>query len=380
MNLMTVETPALILDKTKLLRNVARMTDHLSAFGTRLRPHMKTAKSIDVARMAIKGNFGGVTVATLNEAEYFVENGITDITYGVCITPDKLERVRDLQYAGASMTLITDSVEVAEALAGSKFDFIHPVRVQIEVDCGEHRTGVPALSKRLLRIAELLQTSPVTSFAGIFAHAGHSYNCRSIDEIRIVAGEERTAVLTAVQALEDHGIPCTETSVGSTPTAFNASTFDGVTEVRAGVYMFNDLFQSEMESCGIDDIAVSVLSTVVSHDRKHNRLLIDAGGLALSKDRSTAKTPNDYGFGRLVSADGQLSLGDICVVNTHQEHGEVHSDEPIPFESLPIGSRVRVLPNHACMTCAMYDQYYVVEGQGTEIIDTWGRTNGWRKR
>lgn len=378
MRLNEIQTPALILDKQKLQSNIDAMTRHIAARGIGLRLHLKTCKSIDVARLALKGNFGGVTVATLNEAEYFARHGIADILYGVCITPDKLERVRKLQQGGVSITVITDSLEVAWVLAGLEATPGPRLNAMVEIDCGEHRTGVSPDDPSMIEIASCLHGSDAVEFAGVFTHAGHSYQCRSVAEIERVAEEERLSATRAVRALQARGIECREVSVGSTPTALHAPSVDGVTEVRPGVYMFNDLFQAALQSCEIGDIAVSVLSTVISHDRRRNRLLIDAGGLALSKDRSTASTSQDAGFGRLVGMSGKDLIGEFCVTDTHQEHGEVTGEASIPFDAFPIGSRVRVLPNHACMTAAMYGCYHIVEGEDDSVMDIWPRTNGWQ--
>lgn len=164
--------------------------------------------------------------------------------------------------------------------------------------------------------------------------------------------------------------------MGSTPTALHGKNYDGITEVRCGVYMFGDLFQSEIGSCSQGDIAVSVLSSVIGQRRPENRVLIDAGFLALSKDRSTANTPHDVGYGRVADIAGTLGLGDVTVVGVHQEHGMVEGRTPLPFDRLPVGARVRVLPNHACITSAAYDRYHVIDGSD-EVVAVWPRCNGW---
>lgn len=379
MQLSEIQTPALILDRQKMQANIDRMTGLIASRGIKLRPHLKTCKSIDVARFALEKNFGGITVATLNEAEYFAGFGIHDILYGVCVTPDKFGRVKELQQKRVSMTLITDSLSVASLLTDLAPVGGTSVKVMVEVDCGEHRTGVLADDPALVDIAQCLHESGKVEFAGVFTHAGHSYQCRSIAEIERVAEDERLAVVRAADILRDRGIPCDNVSVGSTPTALHAISTEGITEVRAGVYVFNDLFQAVLQSCEVKDIAVSVLATVISHDRLRNRMLIDAGGLALSKDRSTAATDFDAGYGRLINAVGEDVFANLCVTDTHQEHGEISSTEPLPFDQLPVGARVRVLPNHSCMTSAMYDCYHVVDGQNDKLVAVWPRTNGWQR-
>lgn len=378
MRLSEIQTPALILDRQKLKANIDRMTGHIASRGIKLRPHLKTCKSIDVARIALKNNFGGITVATLNEAEYFAGFGIRDILYGVCVTPDKLGWIAELQDKGVSMTLITDSLSVARVLADQAPGHGAKVKVMVEVDCGEHRTGVLPGDPLLVDIAQCLHESDKVEFAGVFTHAGHSYQCRSLAEIKRIAEDERHAVVNAAETLRARGIPCDNVSVGSTPTGLHAASVAGITEVRAGVYVFNDLFQTVLQSCGIEDIAVSVLATVISHDRLRNRILIDAGGLALSKDRSTAATSQDAGYGRLISIAGLDVFADLCVTDTHQEHGEITSTETLPFDLLPVGTRVRVLPNHSCMTSAMYDCYHVVDSNSEDVAAIWPRTNGWQ--
>ena len=127
----------------------------------------------------------------------------------------------------------------------------------------------------------------------------------------------------------------------------------------------------------MQDIAISVLASVIAHDPVRNSLVVDAGALALSKDRSTQKSPVDYGYGLLVKADGSRFRNDLIVNGVHQEHGEVTSDAPIPYEELPVGSVVRILPNHVCMTAASYDRYFVTDGDGLSVVDEWEKTGGW---
>jgi len=165
-------------------------------------------------------------------------------------------------------------------------------------------------------------------------------------------------------------------SVVSASMTINGTSMAGVTEVRAGVYMFGDLFQAEIGSHGVDDIALTVLTSVIGRRPTENRILLDAGALALSKDRSTAQTENDAGFGLVWDIAGRPTLGRCVVERAYQEHGVVTSDRPLPFTDLPIGTKLRVAPNHACLTAAAYDRYYVVDG-GDEVVAEYDRINGW---
>jgi D-serine deaminase-like pyridoxal phosphate-dependent protein len=212
---------------------------------------------------------------------------------------------------------------------------------------------------------------------GVFTHAGHSYDVRDAAARRDIARQEQIAVIAAKARLVAAGFPCETVSCGSTPTATHAEPMPGVTELRAGVYQFGDLFQAGVGSHGLEDIAVSVLATVIRKRPEKNTLLIDAGAFALSKDRATAALGPvlDAGFGRLADESGALIEPMLFVKHAFQEHGLVTSAAPIDYARFPLGSRVRVLPNHACATAAAHDRYRVVTGQ--TVVAEWERVNGW---
>ncbi len=384
MKLVELPTPIAVLDEDRVRRNTARMSERARAAGVSLRPHLKTAKSIEVADLATTGHFGGVTVSTLAEAEFFFGRGIVDLTYAVCMTSDRIHRAAALVARGAELTLITDSVKVARALAdpnregrgvASEDNTGAPFNVLVEIDSGEHRTGVQPESADLVEIARVLHAGPGTVLRGVLTHGGHAYGCTSTEEIRTIAEQERWSVVRAADRLREAGLPCPVVSAGSTPTAVHAERFDGLTEIRPGVYVFFDLAQLGLRTCQVDDLALTVLATVISHRPENRRLVIDAGGLALSKDTSAGRLVPDAGYGWLLDAHTQARISDLRVVAADQEHGYVEGTD-IPFDRLPIGSRVRVAPNHACMTAAAYDEYVVTRGD--EVVARWPRVNGWR--
>jgi D-serine deaminase-like pyridoxal phosphate-dependent protein len=208
---------------------------------------------------------------------------------------------------------------------------------------------------------------------GVMTHAGHSYACRSVREIEAVAEIERASVTRAAARLREAGYAIDIVSAGSSPTARHAENFAGVTEIRAGVYMFGDLFQAEIETHGADAIAVTVLTSVIG--RRPGRILVDAGGLALSKDRSTEATAHDYGFGLALDIDGTRGFGNAIVRKAYQEHGVIELDPAHPVD-LPIGAKLRIAPNHTCMTAAAHDRYFVVDGE-QDVVAIWHRANGW---
>jgi D-serine deaminase-like pyridoxal phosphate-dependent protein len=369
-------TPALILDRAILRRNLKRMSDRLRIAGVMLRPHLKTAKSVQIGRMAVEGHDGRITVSTLAEARYFAKGGFTDILYGVGVVPSKLAAVSELRRQGVNLRVVTDNLSVAKAIAEAAKDG-DTFSVLIEIDSGAGRAGLPSPElPGLIDIARVLHQAPGVELAGVMTHAGHSYHESTPDGIAAVAEQERQAIVGAAEKLRAAGIACPIVSAGSTPTATHSRNFAGITEMRPGVYCFNDLDQALIGSCGAGDLALSVLASVIGHYPHRNQVLIDAGALALSKDISAQEFQPKVGFGTIAHAPAK----DMAVVACSQEHGFVTADDPIPYGNLPVGGRVRVLPNHACITAAAYDRYYVVDSDldgGKSVIDIYDRINGW---
>jgi D-serine deaminase-like pyridoxal phosphate-dependent protein len=384
MDLTDLETPALILDRTRLDRNIARMREHLTELKVALRPHVKTAKSIDVVRRALRDppggverEPGGITVSTLKEAEYFFSNGVRDILYAVGIAPNKVQHIAELRRKGADVTVILDSVEAANIVAAKGEELGVEFPALIEIDSDGHRSGIKPGDSTLLDIGARLHERDGTRLRGVLTHAGDSYNCSSIDKIRALAERERAAVVQCAEALKGAGLPCPVISVGSTPTATFAERLDGVTEVRAGVFMFFDLVMAGLGVCTLDDIAVSVMTSVIGHQPDRNWIITDAGWMALSRDRGTAKQRIDQGYGVVCDLAGR-PIDDLIVAETNQEHGIVadRRGRPLDLARFPVGMLLRVLPNHACATAAQYSQYHVVAGEPV-VEAVWPRFSGW---
>ncbi len=376
MLLADIETPALILDMPKMDANIARMRARMSSLGVTFRPHLKTCKSIDVARRMFDGGSGAITVSTLKEAEYFFGHGFTDILYAVGITPAKLDHVAQLRARGADLKIILDNSEAAHAVAAHVRQSGAALPTLIEIDSDDHRAGVKPESADLLEIGRILHGAG--SLAGLMTHAGASYDCRSINAIKAMAEQERARTVHAATRLKDAGLPCPIVSIGSSPTATFAERLDGVTEVRAGVFVFFDLVMAGIEVCRIDDIALSVLATVIGHQRDKGWLLTDAGWMAMSRDRGTSAQPLDQGYG-LVCDEAGLPIEGLIMSGASQEHGVVshRSGEPSQTPLLPVGTRLRILPNHACATGAQHDRYHVVRGASAEVKEMWPRFSGW---
>lgn len=377
MDLSDLKTPALILDRSVLQRNCQAMAKRMAGHGVRLRPHLKTAKSAAVARIATQDQFGGITVSTLAEARYFADAGFNDITYGVGMVPGKLDEVAALQDQGVRMTLLTDDSVAVSALSARAESLSIEVPLLIEIDSGGQRAGVTPEGNELTDLGAAISAAPGLRLEGVLTHAGHSYHCRSQHEVEAVAEAERAAVVMAAERLREAGLPCAVVSAGSTPTAVHARSLEGVTEMRPGVYTLFDLDQVGIGACTMADIAVSVLASVIGHNRRTGRILVDAGALALSKDLSAGEFMPLAGFGLVCRPETARPIDGLYVADVHQEHGLIAAaqGEP-PYDELPIGSQVRILPNHACITAAAHAHYNIVEG-GTTVIEQWDRVNGW---
>lgn len=373
----SIETPALILDVTKVDRNISRLTRRLAGQGVSFRPHVKTAKSIDVARRLFREGKGPITVSTLAEAEYFADAGMTDITYAVGLAPEKIARTRALVTRGADLCVLIDSTEQALALTEAAQDGGKMPAVLIEIDCDGHRGGLLPGDPTLIEIAEILRGGNL-ELRGVLTHAGESYSCRGGIGLVEAAEGERAAAAAAAELLRRNGHAAPVVSVGSTPTAHFARNLEGVTEVRAGVFMFFDLVMNGIGVCAVDDIALSVLATVIGHRPEKGWILIDAGWMALSRDRGTARHLLDQGYGLVCDIEG-VPWPDLIVEDASQEHGiiKVRQGSGARLPDLPIGSRVRILPNHACATGAQHELYHVIESGSRAVAATWPRMRGW---
>lgn len=372
-----LETPALLLERAKLARNVERMRSRITQLGATLRPHVKTAKSVEVVRHAMPSNGrGGITVSTLKEAEQFMAAGYRDMLYAVGIAPNKLDHVAALRAQGCDLTILLDSLDAARAVAEKSRAVGAALPALIEIDSDGHRAGVKPGDARLVQIGTTLGAN----LRGVMTHAGGSYDCQSVDDIRAYAQRERTEAVRCAGQLRAAGLPCPVVSVGSTPTATFAENLAGVTEVRVGVYMFFDLFMAGLGVCGIDDIALSVLCSVIGHQPEKGWIITDAGWMAMSRDRGTAGQKIDQGYGVVCDAAGK-PIDDLIVASANQEHGIVARRPAAGSGAMdparyPVGTLLRILPNHACATAAQHGAYHVVNG-GAAIEAVWTRFSGW---
>jgi D-serine deaminase-like pyridoxal phosphate-dependent protein len=397
MHLQDLSTPAALVDTQRMAHNIARMQTRMIALGVAFRPHVKTTKCIEIARQQLSAGARGITVSTLKEAEQFFAAGVTDILYAVGMSAPKLKQATALMAKGCDLKIIADSADAARAIVS--FGQQHGVQfeVWIEIDTDGHRSGVKPHSDALITMGQLLHGDSGAPqggqhgarLGGVMTHAGASYELHTPEALQAMAEQERSLCVLAAQRLRAAGLPCPNVSVGSTPTALSAQQLDGVTEVRAGVYVFFDLVMVNVGVCRPEDVALSVLTTVIGHQVEKGWAIVDAGWMAMSRDRGTQQQPHDYGYGQVCDISGQVLEGYV-MSGANQEHGIVSLALPVGAaevaagavaqdasiaQRFPLGMQLRILPNHACATAAQFPEYHAVAGQ--ELGPVWSRFYGW---
>ncbi|HSC04971.1 MAG TPA: alanine racemase [Solirubrobacteraceae bacterium] len=349
-------TPALIVDRNRLVANISEMAARARALGVALRPHAKTHKSPAIAALQREHGATGLTVATLTEAEGFADEGVDDLVLTAPPVGDwRLERLVALARR-ARIRVAVDSVEVVAALDRACARHEAEIGYLWEVDCGVGRFGTPPGAASADAIAHAVEVAARASFDGLLTFGGHAYAATSPDEIAAAARDEHEAIRETVSALADRGIEAAVRSVGSTPTAHAMRSAEGITELRPGNYVFYDATQVALGVVALERCALSVLATVTSRPAP-DRLILDSGSKALAAERLSTLTP---GFGRIEGHPG------LRVARLYEEQAIVHSDEPC---MIPVGARLRVVPNHACAAANLHSQMLVVDQD--VVVDVW---------
>jgi D-serine deaminase-like pyridoxal phosphate-dependent protein len=348
--LATLETPAVLVDLDALERNIAAMAHGCGVDGVRLRPHAKTHKCIEIARLQLAAGASGLSVAKLDEAEVFAAAGCRDLFVAFPVVgADKGERLLRLSEQ-ARIAVGVDSVVGARTLAAIFKGANRTLDVLLKIDVGFHRAGVlpeaaPVVAQALARLAGL-------RLRGVFTFAGHVYSATSSAEIEAIGRAEGATLATVADALRRDGIAIEDVSVGSTPTVATARAIPGVTETRPGNYVFYDASQVSLGVCAIESCALTVLATVVSVPSPE-RAILDAGSKSLSKD---PLAPNGGGFGWLLGRSSRIAA-------LSEEHAVVRVE---PGESFRVGERVRILPNHCCVVVNLTDRLLGTRGNRVE--------------
>ncbi len=375
-SLASLPTPALLLDRDILQRNIDAMAAKARRLGVRLRPHIKTHKCIEIGKLQRDAGARGITVATIVEARDFAAAGFDDITWAVPLPLSRLAEVIELARR-ITLRVLVDSEAAAAALDAAARAAGLKVHVWLEVDCGYHRSGVDPARAGSAALAARLARSDGLEFDGILTHAGHSYHAKTRDELCRIARQEREEMVRFAGQLRAAGVRVPSVSIGSTPSMAAHDDLAGIDEVRPGNYAFYDYMQAAAGVCRPEDVAVSVLATVISHQPGAGQVIVDAGALAMSKDLGHgADFGRARGLGPLYASVAGAALDpDVSLVAVSQEHGFVAGRTPAAVEGrFAVGEPVRIMPNHSCLTAAMFDAYHVT--RGGEVTESWSILRG----
>ena len=353
-----VETPALLLYRDVMERNLTYMAERAGSLGVSLRPHIKTHKCLELGRRQVAHGAQGITVSTLVEAEAFARGGCSDLTWAFPLDRTHLPHVQRIASSGATLRVVLDDLETAKALAGTG------LHVWLKVDCGYHRAGVDPSSRYALDVARELGAERGLTFDGILSHSGHAYRTRNKSEAAQIAEQERQVMVWFADLLRKDGLPVRGVSVGSTPAMVAVESLSGVTEARPGNYIFYDRTMVLIGCCEPRDVAVTVLATVVSHQPGASHFVVDAGALSLSKDLGPTHLGLEPAFGEVKGHP------ELMVASVSQEHGIIRAAAPAAIEGkFRVGQQVEIIPNHSCLTEAHFDEYVVIEGD--RVMDRW---------
>ena len=347
-----LDTPAVLVDLDVVEANIAHMAGFARRNGMALRPHIKTHKSVAMARRQIEAGAAGICCATATEAETMIAGGVRDVLLAYPLVGSrKLERVAPL-LADGLLTLVTDSPAVTASYRQLAQSIGRTVPVMVEVDSGMHRVGVDP-GKVVEAVREVTRGNEL-DFRGILTHAGHSHDAKDQPGIAAVARQEAALMGAAREELEKAGFDVPIVSAGSTITAPYLKAADGITEIRPGTYIYNDLRTLGTYACTPDAIAASVLATVVSLDGE--RVTVDAGSKTLTMSRD-----GSFGFGHL--RDRPTSR----FTRLSEEHGVL--SVPDALRHLVVGDRVEIMPIHVCVWMDLQREIYGTRnGQVVERI------------
>ena len=352
-----LQTPCVLVDRSRVERNVEHMQAAASAGAKRLRPHAKTHKSVNLARLQIARGAVGICCAKLGEAEVFAEAGIDDIRVPYPLNPVNAPRVLTL-LDRTRLSFIVDHADVARGWSDAMREAGSEVDVLVKVDVGFHRCGIDPAAQGAADFVARVASMPGLRFRGLLSHAGHAYAASSTEEAAAIAHVEAAALADLAARVRALGVPVEEISVGATPTARFSAREQGVTELRPGNYIYCDRMQVALGAATWDDCALSVLARVVT-THAPDRLILDCGSKTLTSD--LARGPgNTAGFGTIMAAlDSTAPDDSLAIERLSEEHAVVRASRPSHLEP---GDLVRVIPNHSCVVSNLMDSVWLVDG------------------
>jgi D-serine deaminase-like pyridoxal phosphate-dependent protein len=353
-----LQTPAVLIEQSRVERNLDRMQAAAGARGMRLRPHAKTHKSVAIARLQIGRGAVGVCSAKLGEAEVFADAGIEDIRLPYPLNPVNAERVLAL-VDRTHLSFIVDDLEVARGWSQALQDARRTVDVLVKVDVGFHRCGIDPEAVHAAEFVSRVADMPGLRLRGLLSHAGHGYGATSEAELEAVAATEARLLRALAARCAGDGVLLDEISVGATPTARFSLQQEGVTELRPGNYVYYDRTQVGLGAATWSDCALTVLARVVTRPAA-DRIVLDCGSKTLSNDLARGFGPTP-GYGVVLQAiDAEAPDESLLVERLSEEHAVV---KVLGGESsLQPGDLVRLVPNHSCVVSNLMDTVWVVDG------------------
>ena len=349
-------TPQVLVDRTRLLRNISRVQALAASAGIALRPHSKTHKSPAIAQWQIDAGAVGICCAKVGEAEVMAAAGIADIRLAYPIHPSNAPRLLALMER-ASLSIVVDHAAVARAWSDATSRANVTLDVLVKVDVGFHRCGIDPGAPDALDFIRSVASMPGLRLRGLLSHAGQSYQAASADELTIIARREVELLTTLAGQAARAGIALEEISVGATPTLRYSVLQPGITELRPGNYVYFDRTQLALGAASLADCALTVVATVVSRPAV-DRLVLDCGSKTLTTDLARGFGPTP-GYGVVLTPDGSAIDETLVIERLSEEHATVRVAGPTALEP---GDRVRVLPNHACVVANMVDEVLLVDG------------------
>ena len=362
-----IETPAVLVDYERLIANIKRVEALANAHGLHVRPHVKTHKCIQIARLQLAHGATGITASKVDEALIFIDSGefaAITVAYPI-IDVRKLKRlIAGANSGGVQLRIIIDSVVGLEAASAAAAAAASPMKVMLKIDVGLHRCGLAESDPQLLNLARKISADSALRLSGILSHAGHAYAAMSRAEIASIAADEANMMERIRARLRESVGEISVISVGSTPTVLASETFDGITEIRPGNYVFLDGTAVRLGIAEMEDVALHVLATVVSANERY--FIIDAGSKVLSSDLGAHGTMSQSGYGVAFPLERALAdVAPLTLVRLSEEHGWIERDGV----DLPIGSKVRIVPNHACPVANLAEHFGVTSDD--RLIDYW---------
>ena len=362
-----LETPAVIVDRERLLRNIEWARGVAETRDLRLRPHVKTHKCLQIAELQLEHGAVGITASKVDEALVFIEAGLASLTVAYPLLDERKVRrlVSAAQKQRTDLRVVVDSRASVQILARTAAEQSCIVGILIEIDVGLHRCGVDEHDPEVVELARLIVGSEWLRFVGLFSHAGHAYAAANAAEAAEIAAEECRILQRVRGELERAGIQVDEVSVGATPTVLASDSYEGITEIRPGNYVFMDRTPLRLGLISLEQVALTVLTTVVSRNDRY--LITDAGSKVLTSDLGAHGTTGSGGYGLAFAAEEKITAtsSPLNVVKLSEEHGFVERGAA----DIPLGAKLRIVPNHSCPVANLSEELVVVSG--LHVVDRW---------